>query len=112
MAANATSTPIYPFENPGHALILIGVGLFFWTIGTTIRAVALHPKVVRELTRHDPWYFLFKGRPNTTDEQEAMLPDGFFSLYGIFGFGAVVIGYMVGAWGLLGLCVSLAKKLL
>ena len=111
MPTSQNATPLYPFENPVHALVPLGMGLIFWMIGTAAREVAKQPDRMREINRHNPWTILFKGRPNTVAEERSQLPNWFFRTYGLAGLMAVWIGYALGAFGASGLVVSLAKKL-
>ena len=112
MADIESSTPLYPFEQPGHALVLIGIGWACWTLGTAIRSIVKNPESIREINRHNPWTLLFKGRPNTLVEEKRVLSDQFLIIYGFFGFITVLVGYLFLATGIAGLVISLTKKLL
>lgn len=103
--------PMLPFENPLHALGLMGMGVAFWTIGTAIREIGKQPEQMREYNRHNPWTMLFKGRPNSKREEKEALPDAFFNAYRAFGSFAAWLGYLLLALGFTSLLVLLSKKL-
>jgi hypothetical protein len=111
MAGTPSSTPFYPFEQPGHAVLLLVLGLVVWTIGTAARACTANPKQFREIQRPNPWTLLFKGRPATDQEVRSQLPDWFFLIYRAFWKVAQYLGVIIGMLGLVGLVVSLAKIL-
>mgnify|MGYP000686598455 CR=1 FL=1 len=95
-----------------HALVPLGAGVLAWMIGTAIRGIARNPDQIREMSRHNPWTVLFKGRANTVQEEKDMFPNGFFSVYGACGLVATIIGYGLGGLGLVALAVSISKRLL
>ncbi|MFZ5711080.1 MAG: hypothetical protein ACOY4T_15610 [Pseudomonadota bacterium] len=107
-----TSTPLFPFDYPSHALLLIAFGGVFWTVATAVRAIAYRKDDVVDMSRHNPWFVLFKGRKMTPDEAAARLPPLFFILYGGLGRIFQWIGLAIVSFGTIGLFVSLIRKFL
>lgn len=103
--------PLYPFQNPAHALVLVAFGAAFWTVATLIRSAAKNKTTIVEASRHNPWFVLFHRRSMTLDEANARLPPWFWTVYGAGGVCGQWIGGLFSGFGLVGLVVSLTRKL-
>ena len=103
--------PLFPFENPWHALVLVGLGGLFWMFGTVARSIPKNKDMIRETIRYTPWFMLWHGRQMTKEEANGRLPPLFFHVYGVLGFLAQWVGLAVLTAGLLGLVTSITMKL-
>ncbi len=103
---------ILDFNNPLDSILLMGFGLFYWTISTAIRTTARHRDKVIEISRHNPWFQLVYKRSMTREEAERRLPRLFFTIYGAGGLVGQGIGLLFGAFGLVHLIVVIFKTYL
>jgi hypothetical protein len=87
-------TPIHPFENPMHSVLIIGFGILYFLVATGIKFAASH-----------------KDQLPIPVEKVNRLPPIFWSAYGGFGRVGQWIGLAVAGMGFLGLIVSISKKL-
>jgi hypothetical protein len=104
--------PLYIFDEPSHAAIMIAFGAVFGGIATLIVYVAKKRGKVARLVRYDPVFFLIKGRPRTDEELSNAVPDFFWPLYGGVGRFFQFVGFLVVLLGVAGLTTSLFKKLM
>ena len=110
MASN--STPLFIFENPLHAVFLIGFGVVFGGIASMARFAAKHQDKITQANRYNPWFVLFRGRAMTEEEANHFLPPFFWRIYGGLALVGQGVGGLVVVLGLIGLITSLARKLI
>ena len=91
----ATSTPMHPFENPAHALWLVGFGLGFWWIGKLVSLAA----VSKGSSLSDAYPGIL------------VLSPMFWRIYGATGKIGQWMGLTVTCLGAVGLVVSTSKLL-
>ena len=110
MASN--STPLFIFDNPLHAVFLIGFGVVFGGIASLARFAAKHPDKIIRACRYSPWVVVFKGRAMTEEEAHHFLPPFFWRIYGGLALVFQGVGGLIVVLGLIGLITSLARKLI
>jgi hypothetical protein len=106
------SMPLYIFDEPLHAAIIIGFGAAFTSFATLVVYVAKHNERLSGWFRFDPMFFLIKRRLRTNEELKTAVPAFFWPIYGRIGRLFQVVGILVVLLGLIGLATSLTKKLM
>jgi hypothetical protein len=103
-------TPIYPFENPMHAVALIGFGVVVFLFATGIRLVVTHKDKLFGVSIENPSQSQRKGGLFTPVEMNRALSPIFWSVYGGAGRVGQWIGLAVASGGLFALIGSISKK--
>ena len=106
------SMPLYPFDEPLHAVFFIGFGTVFFGISTAIVYISNNQSLASKLARYDRLFVLINGRPRTSKELSNAIPPFFWSIYRGFGRLGQFVGALVILLGIVGLITALVKKLM
>jgi hypothetical protein len=103
-------TPLNVFQNPMHAVWLVGFGVVFFLIATGIRLAATYKDKLFGASTENPSQSQRKGRLLTAAEFDKAMSPALLSFMRGFGRLGQLIGIALVSAGLLGLVASSADK--